>query len=200
MLFYCLSTVEERHSLLSYSQNNLYTSLKYIHTYNICLLMYMHMCANTLSPAQPSPYISPRLYICVSIQQESHHLAVAVLSRYDDRSMPNLFETKRRKRISYHPRSHQISFLKRQLLIYKYLHTYIHTYKPTLYEHPQTLQSVTSSCAVIVNTKSLFYFLTSYTNNSYVITYTYSIYIIQTHIHTYIHCMHVHVCRRHLLH
>ncbi len=67
--------------------------------------MYIHMCVNTLSPAQPSPYIGPRLYINASIQQESHHLAVAVLSRYDDRSEPILSETKRRKRNSHQRRS-----------------------------------------------------------------------------------------------
>jgi hypothetical protein len=77
--------------------------------------MYIHMCVNTLSPAQPSPYIVFRLYICESIQQESHHLAVALLSRYDDRSMPSLSETN--------------SILQRQLLIY--IHTYIQTYKHT---------------------------------------------------------------------
>ena len=63
----------------------------------------MHMCVNTLSPAQPSPYIALRLYISPSVQQESHHLAVAVLSRYDNRSATRLSETKRRK----HPRSNQ---------------------------------------------------------------------------------------------
>ena len=67
----------------------------------------MHMFVNTLSPAQPSPYIILRLNICVSVQQESHHLAAAVLSRYDDRSGTRLSETKRRKRNSYHPRAHQ---------------------------------------------------------------------------------------------
>ncbi len=67
--------------------------------------MYIHMCVNTLSPAQPSPYIVLRLYIGPSVQQESHHLAVAILSRYDERSIPSLCETKRRKRNSYHPRA-----------------------------------------------------------------------------------------------
>jgi hypothetical protein len=84
---------------------NIYTYCTYIYTYNICLLMYIHMCVNTLSPAQPSPYISPRLFICAFDKQESHHLAVTVLSRYDNRSGTTLSETKRRKRNSYHPRS-----------------------------------------------------------------------------------------------
>ena len=84
--------------------------------------MYIHMCVNTLSPAQPSPYIGPRLCICASVQQESHHLAVAILSRYDDRIEPTLSETKRRKRNSYHTRSHQTR-LKKQAII-NYIQTY----------------------------------------------------------------------------
>ena len=72
----------------------------------------MHMCVNTLSPAQPSPYIVPRLYISPSVQKESHHLAVALLSRYEERSMPSLSETKRRKQNSYHPISNQTRFKK----------------------------------------------------------------------------------------
>ena len=89
--------------------------------------MYIHMCVNTLSPAQPSPYIVLRLYICPFDKQESHHLAVAELSRYDDRSEPTLSETKRRKRNSYHPRAHQTRFKKAIINIRTYIHTNIHT-------------------------------------------------------------------------
>ena len=86
--------------------------------------MCIHMCVNTLSPAQSSPYIGLRLYIGASAQQESHHLAVAVLSRYEERSGTTLSETKRRKRNSYHPRSHQTRFLKKAIIYeYKYIYT-----------------------------------------------------------------------------
>ena len=89
--------------------------------------MYIHMCVNPLSPAQPSPYIGPRLFICAFDKQESHHLAAAALSRYDERSGTILSETKRRKRNSYHPRSHQNRFKKGN---YKfiYIHTNMKTY------------------------------------------------------------------------
>jgi hypothetical protein len=54
------------------------------------------------------------------------------------------------------------------------------------------IQKTHRHCKVLLvkaKTNSLFYFLTSYTNNSHVVTYTYSIYIICTHIHTYTVCM-----------
>ena len=69
--------------------------------------MYIHKCANTLSPAQPSPYIVPRLYICAFDKQESHHLAVAAICCYGQRSITSLSETKRRKGNNYHPRAQQ---------------------------------------------------------------------------------------------
>ena len=85
----------------------------------------MHMCVNTLSPAQPSPYIILRLNICVSVQKESHHLAVAEICCYGKRSIPTLSETKRRKRNSYHPRSHQTRFKKATINIYTHTYKYI---------------------------------------------------------------------------
>ena len=88
--------------------------------------------------------------------------------------------------------------LKRQTYIYIHLYKHICIHTDLL---PQILWSVTSSCAVIVSTNSLYYFLTSYTNNSHVGTYTYSIYIICPYIHTYI-CTCMYGCekeRRHLL-
>jgi hypothetical protein len=92
-------------------------------------------------------------------------------------------------------RDHIKPDLKKEVInicIHIYIQTYIQIYS---IEHPQILLSVTSSCALIVSTNSLFYFLTSYTNNSHVGTYTYNIYMICT-VHTYIHRMHEPVYRR----